>query len=121
MNEAVIRATIKTNTVLNEGFIHIKDDLVEGCFTFDYVKIALTSNLLSLELHERNFCLEDPLKCNTKIKFFSSHCSEKTLFVPYSYTLFSEDHYVLILKLEEIIPNSPDITKILKKIKTVRF
>ena len=121
MKEAVIRETIKTNNVFNEGFIHIKDDSIEGCFTFDYVKITLTSNLLSLELYERNFYLENTFKYTTNIKFFSCHCSDETLYVPQSYTLFSEDHSVLILRLEQVVPNSPNLTKILKKIETTRF
>lgn len=55
MKEIVTRATIKTDTVYNTGFIHIKDSLIEEVFTLDYVDIILANNTMELLLKEHHF------------------------------------------------------------------
>lgn len=121
MKEIVVRATIKTDQFSNTGFIHIKDNLIEGVFTFDYAKIILDGSKMILHYEEHNII---PDFYGIIDEFISSIYEKKYLYpyleVPYTYTLRDETGCLLVLSIKDIIQKTDLISQILSDIETVR-
>lgn len=122
MKEIVTRATIKTDTVYNTGFIHIKDSLIEGVFTLDYVDIILANNTMELLLKEHHFDFFKPGFVRHRIvpTIYTTHYSHQFLYVPDTYPLCDTSGHVLILSLDEVVHDPSLIASILRRIEIAK-
>lgn len=122
MKEIVTRATIKTDTVYNTGFLHIKDSLIEGVFTLDYADIILANNIMELLLKEHDFDFFAPgfVRHTVVPTIYTTRYPHQFLYVPDTYSLCDASGRVLILSLEEVIYDSTLIASILQKIELAK-
>ncbi len=122
MQEIMARATIKMDTVYNTGFIHIKDSLIEGVFTLDYVHIMLADNTMSLFLkeHHLDFLGHGLVRHRVVPTIFTTHYSHRFLYVPDTYPLCDASGHVLILSLDEVVHDRRLIESILRKIEIAK-
>jgi len=123
MKEIVTRATMVTDTVYNTGFLHIKDSVIEGIFSLDYVRISLDGKQMVFDWKEQildfdvfhNFCSRIQLSC------YSTPYRHEFLYIPDTYSLSDERGSFLSLSLEEPIYDFVQISRILQKIDLIRF
>lgn len=119
MKDFLVKAKIRTDRFSNTGILHVQENLIEGLFTFDYVKILLDGNKMSLILNEHIF------------EFNSDHSVHKTSIIPtiyeakydqtylespLSYILFDATGEGLSLILTDPIKDPFQISHILEKL-----
>ncbi len=114
MNEIIIRTTLKTQNTFNTGFLWIKDNQIEGIFTFDYVKIIIFNKKLSLHIFERLifFDEEDILHDEFNLHCYSSTYLYDNLFAPDEYILFDKNNNILTMSLLEPVTDKFRISSI---------
>ncbi len=121
MNEIVARATIETDNMVNTGFIHMKEKVIEGIFSLDYVKITLDGQQMFLHLNEQSFyTFSHFLMDTTNFYCYFTSYPYSTLYIPDTYSLYDEAGSVLTLSLEEVIQNPEEISEILMAIEQVK-
>ena len=104
MKDVVARATIETSTFFNTGFIHLKDNEIEGIFTLDYIKILLTGKNIILDATENSIEL-NKVSCfsTTKYNTYQGSYTYDDLYIPETYSLYDENNNPLTLSIESII------------------
>lgn len=119
MNEVVARATLKSNTFYNTGFIYIKEEVVEGVFTRDFVEMRIINKKLYLKLTQ-NILFKSNLFnqiCSKKeISLFQTQYDEKTLYIPETYCLANDKGEIITLSIETLINNQDQVDTIIQKI-----
>lgn len=123
MKEIVVRAIIRTETVFNEGYLHINGEIIEGIFTLDYVRINLDGKEMFLTLIERSIYYDEMNNLIHKCTFnyYKQRYSHNYLYSPDTYSLCDETGSLLTISLEEPIKDSDEISQILKDINYVRI
>lgn len=123
MSRVAIRATYKTETVYNEGYICIDGDTIEGVFGLDYVKIDFSpGNSFFFILYEMSFSVEDKqLLASIKRSIYES----QKLYVP---ELCSPEDYLLFgsegdmnLSLIEVETDIAKIKEVFESLEKVRL
>lgn len=123
MKDIVVRASIKTDTFFNTGFIHITDEIIEGVFTKDYIKISIDGKRMILHLSEDIFFKDSTGYIHHKMveTIFQNKYLYSDFYIPDSYTLFDESKNVLTLSIFEKPVSGPEKTTILKMLESIRF
>lgn len=123
MKDIVVRASIKTDTFFNTGFLHITDEIIEGIFTMDYVKISIDGKRMFLHLSEDIFFKDSIGFIRHKIveTIFQKKYNFDYLYIPDSYTLFDERKNTLTLSISEKPVSESERTTILKSLESIRF
>lgn len=117
MKEIVARATIKFNNCFNSGFVHIKNNVLEGAFTLDYVKIHIINNSMDLLMIENVFSYEDNnLKNYLKISSYQTPYPYETFNFFDEYILSDVDGSTLSLTIESLLDTVPEQLEILSLI-----
>ena len=121
--EIVARATLKIPGIFfNTGFVHIKDDILEGIFTLDYLQMCIYNNKPTAHLSEKSYFLNDYGLAIIKITetLFRSKSNCANLYDPNIFYLYDESGEELILSVYEPV-ESYQIPSILHEIDKVRF
>lgn len=118
MKQVVINSCYRTKNVFSTGFISITDNVIEGCFTSNYMRIILHDKKMDVILIHNNIWSRSDDKL--EIYTFSKSYDEKTLFVPEEYVLYNKNLGELHLSLHEVIKDEQLISAALKSIDSVR-
>ena len=119
MKDLVARCKIRKPSYVNNGYIYIKKDIIEGLFTNDFVKISIDNNKLILHLTE-DIYFEDSngiLRHKEVVSLFWMKYRYNTIYIPEEYHLKNENKE-LILYTECLINDQNLIDSLLKKIAT---
>ena len=122
MKKVVARCKLKTPSMVNYGYLYIKEDIIEGIFTRDYVKIALRDNKILLHLTEDNFFIdENIIRHKKKVSLYQTKYFYDTLFIPEEYNLKDEKGNSIALFTECLINNQEEVDNVLKSLISIRY
>ena len=119
MKDFLVNAKIRTDRFSNTGIIHIKDNLIEGIFTFDYVKILLDGKKMSLILNEHKLEFNSDhsvRKTSIRPTIYEANYEETYIESPLSYILFDASGEGLSLILTEPIKDPYQVSHILERL-----
>lgn len=124
MQDIVVRSTITTQDFVNTGFIHIKDFLIEGIFSLDYLQITLDGSQMILHLATHTFEPNYEEKCF--LSYTNKYCYTvkyrySNLFIPDTYYLYDMNGSMLKLDIGEKVNDSIVKKEILSSIEKAKY
>ena len=121
MKDVVARATIETSTFFNTGFIHIKDNKIEGIFTFDYINILLDGKNMILNIVENSIYFdEDILHHDFLYSTYQSSFPYLEFYIPDTYHLYDESQNLLTFSIDNIVLDQKEKLRVIECIKKIR-
>lgn len=121
MKNFLVKAKIQTERYSNTGFISINDDVIEGIFTFDYVKIELDGKKMFLFLKEHHIDpTQNTIKTSIEQTIYEANYQETYLESPLSYILYNASGEWLSLILTDPIKNPYQASRFLERLEKIR-
>ena len=102
MNDAIARAILETKDSFSYGYVWVRNSILEGTFTLDYVKIKLRKRKLYFNIREKlSFVDKDGLHNSYNYHYYFSNYHYDNLFVSNKYTFYDNDNSPIILNILE--------------------
>jgi len=122
MEKVAIRSQYKTKNTICDGYICIDNNIIEGVFGLDYIKIDIIHNKMNLYLYENTYTIQNGfLQSHLHFKNYTSkNMYSSTLYCPEIYILSSENYNEMLLDLIECEKNVIKLQSIFEELDKVK-